>query len=78
MTAEEADAWKRGYLIAVSVMLHQHDCPVIAEDALRDSGITFAECKRLDLDDFDMKVLRPIYANMARKDRYAKARSQAA
>lgn len=69
MTDAEKDAWKSGYLVAVSIMLHQHDCPVTAEDALRESGITLAECKRLKLDEYDMKVLRPIFADMARKDR---------
>jgi hypothetical protein len=61
--------WQAGYLIAVSTMLHQHDCPVTAEDALRDSGITLADMKACKLDVFDTKVLRPIFAEMARKDR---------
>ena len=62
-----ADAFNHGYLIAISTMLHQHDEPVVAEDALRDSGLTWGKVKKLGLDDFDLKVLRPVFKDMERK-----------
>ena len=67
-----ADAFNHGYLLAISTMLHQHDEPVMAEDALRDSGLTWAGVKKLGLDDFDLKLLRPVFKDMERKDALAK------
>lgn len=69
-SAAEHDAFLRGYLMAVSTMLHQHDCPVTAEDALRELGEKEGVMNRLGLDEFDTKVLRPIFRNITRRDRY--------
>lgn len=59
--AADKKAWQRGYLIAVSTMLHQHGCTVTAKDAILDSGITWAEVRKQDFDAFDLDMLRPIY-----------------
>lgn len=72
---KERDAFAHGYLVAISTMLHQHNCPVTAEDAIRDAGFTLADAKRLGLDELDMKVLRPIFANIKRRDQYETARA---
>lgn len=64
----EKRAFNHGYLIAVSTMLHQHDEPVMAEDALRDSGLRWDTVKKLGLDEFDLKVLRPVFREIERKD----------
>jgi hypothetical protein len=55
-------------------MLHQHDCPVTAEDALRDAGFTWAKVKEIGLDEFDLSVLRPVFRNMERVDRLNRER----
>lgn len=65
----ERDAFNHGYLLAVATMLHQHDCPVTAEDALREAGFTWAKVKALGLCDFDLKLLRPIFREMERKQK---------
>ncbi|MDI3491991.1 MAG: hypothetical protein PWP11_3268 [Thauera sp.] len=72
----EDRAFNHGYLIAVTTMLHQHDCPVTAEDALRDAGFTWTKVKALGLDDFDLKLLRPVFRNMERRDRCDRARAE--
>lgn len=64
----EKRAFNHGYLIAVSTMLHQHDEPVMAEDALRDAGLQWDTVKKLGLDEFDLKVLRPVFREIERKD----------
>jgi hypothetical protein len=71
---EHKRAWQAGYLVAVSTMLHQHDCPVTAEDAIRDSGITLKDAKAIGLDDFDMDVLAPIFREIKRRDALKPAR----
>jgi len=69
----EQRAFNHGYLIAVSTMLHQHDCPVTAEDALRDAGFTWAKVKELGLCEFDLNLLRPVFRNMERRDKHDRA-----
>ncbi|MEO1908770.1 MAG: hypothetical protein ABGX08_17285 [Citromicrobium sp.] len=64
----DKNAFNHGYLVAISTMLHQHDEPVMAEDALRDSGLQWQAVKALGLDEFDLKVLRPVFRDMERKD----------
>jgi hypothetical protein len=62
------DDFVYGYLIAVSTMLHLHDCPTIAEDLLREACITLDDAKRIKLSRSDMKLLRPVFAELRRKD----------
>ena len=57
-----------GVLFPVQLVLHQHDDPVMAEDAIRDSGISWEQVRKLGLDEFDLKVLRPIFQEIERKD----------
>ena len=64
----DKNAFNHGYLLAISTMLHQHDDPVMAEDAIRDSGISWEQVRKLGLDEFDLKVLRPIFQEIERKD----------
>ena len=63
----ERRGWKQGYVMAISTTLHQHGCTVTAEDALRDSGITWEEVEQMDLEDFDLDVLRPVYETMRQR-----------
>ena len=72
----EKRAFAHGYLMAVSTMLHQHGCTVTAEDALRDAGFKWSEVKSLDMDDFDLKVLRPVFRQMERRDKYDRQRAR--
>ena len=67
--AAEKRGFAHGYLIAVSTMLHQHNCSVTAMDAIYDSGITFREAKSIGLDEFDTQVLWPIYREIERRKR---------
>lgn len=57
----KVDAFNHGYLVAVATMLHQHDCTVTAEDALRDSGLRLHHALELGIEEFDLSVLRPIF-----------------
>lgn len=55
------DAFNHGYLVAVAKMLHQHDCTVTAEDALREAGLRLHHALAIGLDEFDLAILRPIF-----------------
>jgi hypothetical protein len=74
MTDNKLDDFIHGYLVAVSTMLHLHDYPTIAEDLLREAGLTFSDAKRVGLDDFDMKILRPVFADTRRNDASSRKR----
>lgn len=73
----DKDAFTRGYLIAVSTMMHQHGEDVIAEDCLGELGETEGVLKRLGMDDFDAKPLRKLFREISRKSRYRQERAAA-
>jgi len=55
--------YEKGALKAVSLMVHIHDCPVIAADVLREMGLQNADCSGLD--EFDKKSLSKIYGELS-------------
>ncbi|WP_313030389.1 hypothetical protein [Brucella sp.] len=69
----EKKAFKAGYVLACCNVVHQHDEPTIAHDALGEIGVTKAEIKAMKLSEFDMKALRLIERDRASSP-YAKAK----
>ncbi len=71
-----------GYALAVANIMHTHGDDTIAEDVLNEGGITLAQVKSLGLTEFDMKVLRKLFREIARKSKlkaiYAARRNRAA
>ncbi|MFS2326647.1 hypothetical protein U2P60_14725 [Brucella sp. H1_1004] len=61
----EKKAFKAGYVLACCNVVHQHDEPTIAHDALAELGVTKAEVKAMKLSEFDMKALRIIERDRA-------------
>ena len=62
------DSFETGYLIAVANIMHLYGEDVIAGHVLRQGGISQNAIKRLDLCEFDAKVLRKLFREMKRKD----------
>lgn len=60
MNHAEKSAFNLGYLIACCNIQNLHDDPVIASDVLAEAGITRAELKDMDLNNYDSKALRAI------------------
>ena len=69
----EKKAFKAGYVLACCNVVHQHDEPTIAHDALAELGVTKAEVKAMKLSKFDMKALRIIERDRS-SSAYAKAK----
>jgi len=67
----EDDWFAAGYLIATANIMHLHGEDTVAEDVLRELGATEGIIKRLDLCDYDAKVLRRLFRILSRRDRSA-------
>lgn len=65
---EKRDAFDHGYLIAVANIVNLHDEPGIAEDVLRELGVSPNAVRRLDLCDYDAKPLRALFREIKRRD----------
>jgi hypothetical protein len=67
MSLTKEKSFTAGYVLAVANIVHTHDEPVIAEDVLRELGILEPELDGLDLTDFDLEVLRPLFRSIEAK-----------
>lgn len=70
----ERGGFNAGYAMACANIVNLHGEDTIAEDVLAESGITLAEIKALDLTDYDMKPLRALFREIARKRKARKSR----
>ena len=65
---EKRDAFDHGYLIAVANIMNLHDEDTIAEDVLRELGVSPNAIKRLDLCEYDAKPLQALFREIKRRD----------
>ena len=54
-------AFNHGYLIAVANLINLHGDSVVANDVMSQETITMGEIQALDLNDYDLAVLRKLY-----------------
>lgn len=73
--AKNRDEFNRGYLIAVSTMMHQHGDDVIASDCLKELGVSEGILRKLGFDDFDAKPLRKLFRHLSEQARFRRART---
>ena len=52
-----------GYVIACANIVNLHDEPTIAADVMLQSGLSWADVRRMGLTDYDMDALRAIKRN---------------
>lgn len=62
MTRRNEQSFIAGYVLAVANIIHTHDEPTIAKDVLRELGSSAPALDDLDLTDFDLDVLKPLFA----------------
>lgn len=70
----EHKGFTAGYAMACANIVNLHGEDTIAENILAESGITLAEVKALGLTDYDMKPLRALFREIARKQKAHKVR----
>ena len=64
--------FNRGYMIAVSNIMNLHGEDTIARNVLEQLGATKADMERMGFDDYDLDQLRPLFREMARRDKLAR------
>lgn len=60
-------AFRAGYLMAVANVCHLHDEPVVARDVLAELGIGVGCIRGLDLTEYDLSALRPLFREIERR-----------
>lgn len=65
------DQFAAGYLMATANIMHLHGEDIIAADVLRELGATEGIIRRIDLCDYDAKVLRKAFRQLAQRERTA-------
>lgn len=64
------DKFDAGYLLATANLMHSHGEDTLAEDVLKEHGALDAKViKRLNLTEFDARVLLPLFKEIERKDK---------
>lgn len=60
MTKKEREAWQNGYLIACCNIHGLHRIPEVASDVLAEGGITKSDVLKMDLTEYDQRLLAEI------------------
>ena len=66
--AKKMSDYDRGVIIGIglacSIAQSSHDVPVVVEEVLRAACLDRRKLKRAGLDDHDLKILKPVFAQM--------------
>lgn len=54
-----------GIALACSIAQSSHDCPVILAEVLGATGLNRGKMKTAGVEDYDLKILRPVFRELA-------------
>jgi hypothetical protein len=65
---ERSNAVGVGMVMAAAIIVQSHGSEVEAEEILRAAGVdTATDAHRIGVDDYDLKILRPVFRHMAER-----------